>query len=323
MTKQEKVLWVFVGGVLVILFLLSSTDLIIKEKKTEIYPVSVIISDTSDDYYVNFRKGADKAAEEYNVDVSFITLYEEGDAGQQIELVQREIGDGASAVVLVPVNPVECAKKMDDMVLNSPAVIVGNVFPGDRIQSGIAPDYHEEGRMLGEAIAEENSPDIPVWIFSEDLSLGYGRETYNGLVSSLENAGFTTELYERKTEETFRQAIESTVYPGRENAIIAAADVKSLDEAADILGGSSVYANQIPGLYGVGSTAKILNELDSGIIKGLVVNDDFDLGYMSIEKAVEAVQKVTGKEQILLDSYYIQKSDLRESGFERILYPID
>lgn len=323
MTKQEKILWFLVGGVLVILFLLSSTDLIIKEKKTEIYPVSVIISDTSDDYYVNFRKGVDKAAEEYNVDVSFITLYEEGEAGQQIELVQREIGDGASAVVLVPINPVECAKKMDDLVLNSPAVIVGNVFPGDRIQYGIAPDYQEEGRMLGEAIAAENPPDIPVWIFSKGLSLGYARETYDGLVSSLENAGFTTELYERKTEETFRQAIESTVYPGKGSAIIAAVDVKSLDEAADILGGSSVYANRIPGLYGVGSTAKILNELDSGIIKGLVVKDDFDLGYMSIEKAVEAVQKMAGKEQILLDSYYIQKSDLRKSKFERILYPID
>ena len=46
---------------LILLFLLSSTDLIIKEKKTEIYPVSVIIGETTDDYYTNFRKGVDKA----------------------------------------------------------------------------------------------------------------------------------------------------------------------------------------------------------------------------------------------------------------------
>jgi len=36
MTKQEKLLWSLFAVVLVILFLLSSTDLIIKEKKTEI-----------------------------------------------------------------------------------------------------------------------------------------------------------------------------------------------------------------------------------------------------------------------------------------------
>ena len=55
MAKQEKILWGFFAGILVFLYLLSSTDLIIKEKKTEIYPVSIVIGDTTDDYYVNFR----------------------------------------------------------------------------------------------------------------------------------------------------------------------------------------------------------------------------------------------------------------------------
>ena len=73
MTRQEKIIWSLFAGVLILLFLLSSTDLIIKEKKTEIYPVSVIIGETTDDYYTNFRKGVDKAADEYNVDVNFIT----------------------------------------------------------------------------------------------------------------------------------------------------------------------------------------------------------------------------------------------------------
>ena len=239
MTKQEKILWVILPVVLVILFLLSSTDLIIKEKKTVIYPISIIISDTSDDYFANFRKGADKAAEEYNVDVSFITLYEKGDQDQQLELVKREINDGALAVVLVPVKPEECAKKMDDM------------------------------------------------------------------------------------EETFRKAIEGLVYPGSEKVIIAAIDTKSLDETAEIIAGSPVYGSYVDGLYGVGSTTRLLTDLDNGVIKGLVVSDQFDAGYRSIEKAVESVHRGFQKEQIVLDSYYIRREDLRESKYEKILYPID
>ena len=70
MAKQEKILWGFFAGILVFLYLLSSTDLIIKEKKTEIYPVSIVIGDTTDDYYVNFRKGVEQAADDYNVDIS-------------------------------------------------------------------------------------------------------------------------------------------------------------------------------------------------------------------------------------------------------------
>ena len=107
MAKQEKILWGFFAGILVFLYLLSSTDLIIKEKKTEIYPVSIVIGDTTDDYYVNFRKGVEQAADDYNVDISFITLFEKEDADSQMELVKREIEDGALAVILEPVDPVD------------------------------------------------------------------------------------------------------------------------------------------------------------------------------------------------------------------------
>lgn len=323
MTKQEKILWVLLPAVLVILFLLSSTDLIIKEKKTEIYPVSVIISDTSDDYFTNFRKGVDKAAEEYNVDVSFITLYEKSDQDQQLELVKREINDGAMAVVLVPVKPEECARKMDDMVLNCPAVIVGNLIPNERVKCGIAPDFEEEGRMLGQAIARENSPGRPVWIFMDGIDDGYNREVCAGAENELNKAGFTVKLYKKTMEDTFHKAIEGLVYPGGEKVIIAAIDAKSIDETAEIIAGSPVYGNYVDGLYGIGSTTRLLTQLDNGVIKGLVVSDQFDAGYRSIEKAVESVHGGFEKEQIVLDSYYIQREDLRESKFEKILYPID
>ena len=86
------------------LFLLSSTDLIIKEQKAEVYPISVIIEDTSDDYYVNFRKGMERAAVELNADVSFITLYEQGNRTQQMNFVLREQEDGNRALIVAPVD---------------------------------------------------------------------------------------------------------------------------------------------------------------------------------------------------------------------------
>ena len=176
MTRQEKIIWSLFAGVLILLFLLSSTDLIIKEKKTEIYPVSVIIGETTDDYYTNFRKGVDKAADEYNVDVNFITLYEKGDVTEQMELLKREIDDGAKAVVLVPLKQKECSEILDGMVLASPLIVMGTIFPGDWGMTGISQDCQEAGKMLGEAIAAENTPDKPVFLFSEGLEYGYNRD---------------------------------------------------------------------------------------------------------------------------------------------------
>lgn len=323
MTKQEKLLWSFMALLLVVLFLLSSTDLIIKEKKTDIYPVSIIISDTSDEYYANFRKGVDKAAEEYNVDVSFITLFEKGDDIQQMELLKREMDDGAAAVILAPAKPEACAKALDDMVLNSPVVVLGNLFPNELVRSSVSLNYEDEGKKLGQAIASEHSTSLPVWIFTEGLDYGYNREVYDGLTAVLKASGFSVGLYEKKEIETFRKVIEGTVYPDSKEAIIAAIDVESLDEAAGIIAGSPVYGNYIAGLYGVGSTTKLLKQLDNGVIKGLMANNQFDAGYTSIEKAVDALHKRQERDQIILESYYINKSNLRESKLEKILYPID
>ena len=51
MTKREKLIWCIFGAILGVLFLLSSTDLIIKEKKAEIYPISVVLDSTTDECY--------------------------------------------------------------------------------------------------------------------------------------------------------------------------------------------------------------------------------------------------------------------------------
>ena len=47
-TKKGKIVWFLYVVLLVFLFLASSTDLIIKEKKNEIFPISVVIEDTDD-----------------------------------------------------------------------------------------------------------------------------------------------------------------------------------------------------------------------------------------------------------------------------------
>ena len=334
MTRQEKIIWSILAGVLVLLFLLSSTDLIIKEKKTEIYPFSVIIGDTTDDYFTNFRKGVDQAADEYNVDVNFITLYEEGDVAEQMELVKREIDDGAKAVVLVPLKQQECSEALDEMVLGSPLIIMGNIFPGDWAMSGIAPDYRAAGEKLGEAIIEEQPSDKPVLVFSGGLDYGYNREVYGGLLSVLSKAGFHARLYEKygdavgensakENGDIFRKTIEEAMGQGSGEPLLVGLDVQSLDAVADIVAESPGYGKYSPCLYGIGSTTRILNQMDRGVIKGLVVTNKFDAGYLSIVKAVEAIEKHSDREQIVLESYYIEKEDLRDEYYEKILYPIE
>lgn len=321
--RRDTILWGLFGGGLIILYLLSSTDWIIKEKKNEVYPVSIIIRDVSDDYYANFRKGVEQAADEYNVDVSFLTLYERGDTRQQMELAGREIRDGAGAVVLEPANAVECMRYLDERTYESPMITVGEMLPSSQVAGAVFADYGPAGRQMGEAILRENPEELPVYIFSELPESEAAADLRSGLTAVLEEKGRQVKYIPRESPDTYRMAIEDTVYPGNGKAIIAALDPASTAEAADIISGSPVYGDYIAGLYGTGTTPSLLNQMDKGVIRGMAVANEFDLGYFAVKKAVEAIQPGGTRAQMNLDTYYIEKKALRDPVMEKMLYPID
>lgn len=323
MEKREGFLWGALAGGLVILYLLSSTDLIIKERETEVYPISIVIGDTSDDYYVNFRKGVEQAADEYNADISFITLFDKGDASQQIELLRREIDDGADAVILEPVDSLECTRFLSERTSAAPIVVAGTMPAEGQVKSQISVDFFEHGQKMGQMIQKDCPKGVPVYVFAERLENGSTREMYDGLAAALSDAGYTAQVYEAVTEDTFRKVIEGTVYPGNGRAIIAALDPFSTGKAAEIIGGSPVYGIYVAGLYGTGTTPTILNQMDKGVINGLVVSNEYEQGYLCVENAVKAIAREGVKERITLESLSIEKEDLRDPSIEKTLYPID
>ena len=126
MSNKEKMSWCAGVVLLVLLYLLSSTDLIIKEKEKEICRVSVIIDNVNDNYYGNFREGMETAEKKYQADVNFITLYAENDEEQQENLIVREVKDGTNAVILAPVREDLAIMRLDEISPGCPVVFLGS-----------------------------------------------------------------------------------------------------------------------------------------------------------------------------------------------------
>ncbi len=322
MLNKGKILWCIWAGILVLLFLMSSTDLIIKEKKNEVYPISVIIEGDNDDYYVNFKKGMDQAAVEFHGDVSFITLYASDDQAQQMELVKREIRDGTRAVLLAPVKPEEAVRELEDMNPGCPVILLGQ-SPDERGDlDTIGVDGREIGRLLGEA-ASKAPRDVPVYLFCRGLDYGNSARVYEGVRTVLDAQGYHYRLIERKDQDTYRQAIQETDSIGGGRITIIALDVQSLDQATRILEENTIYQGRVAGLYGAGSTTSLLRALDQGVITGLTAYNQFDEGYLSVKQAVEAIQGTRQKQQTMLEAIYVDEDNLRDKTYEKMLYPIE
>ncbi|MEG2297725.1 MAG: sugar ABC transporter substrate-binding protein, partial [Clostridium sp.] len=105
------------------------------------------------------------------------------------------------------------------------------------------------------------------------------------------------------------------------SAVVIALDTESLTEMAGIIELNQTEFGGIA-LYGPGTNLKILRYMEDGIIKGVLTENMYDAGYLSMEEAVEAIDNKNIKETVRLDSFFLEKSDIKKKEFEKMLYPI-
>lgn len=320
-TWKEKLFWSFYACALVLLYLMSSTNLIIKEKKKEIYRVSVIVEDSKDDYYINMKKGMDQAAVEYNVDVNFITLYERNHSSQQMGMVRREMEMGTQAVILAPVDSIKTASVLDSMSIDMPLIILNNEEPsGNKITANVAIDSFAGGQKMAEEISKDITPETSVYLFTEGLQYGSNRQLYDGIMSILPDKGYSVTLIEKAFRNRYQDMLNE--WPAKEkNRVIIALDTESLTEIAALLEVEPEKFEAVK-LYGRGSTLKILRYMERGMIKGILAENMYDAGYISMEEAVNAIENRGIKEKRTLESFFLRKSDITKKDYEKMLYPI-
>ena len=318
--KRGKLL-IFVYMIfLVILFLMCSTDLIIREPEKEVYQVAVIIEDARDDNYGNFRKGMDQAAVEFNADVRFITLYEEMDAGQQLDLIDRERQDGADALIVAPVDEKVLAA-VSGKQGSAPIVLLGTGKPEGKTGAVVAVDYQRMGEQLAEEMKKDISTGCPVLILAEPHERSAAAEDFlQGAKRVLESGGYICRRVCPEGEEGYREML-GALPEGK--AVLLAGTPETLSEAGSVLEEDPVLAGCVQGLYGRGSTMAVLNDLDSGIVTGICVTDEFSRGYFSVRMAIEMLERKGGRAPLIMDSYYIEKKDLRNPEYEKMLFPME
>ena len=316
--RSGKVMIVLYIVCLVVLFLMCSTDLIIREPERQIYQIVVIIEDVRSDNYSNFRKGMDLAAAELNADVQLITLYEKLDVKEQMDLMDREQQDGTDALIVVPVEEEQVsAKQMTIPVILMRAGVAEAAGAGN-----VIVDYEKMGEQLAREILKEQPADVPVYVLTDPAGQSdMDRLFLKGSDAVFQEAGRSVQRILRGEEERFYTMLEQ---PGAEakKVVILAENQDILTEAAGVVAGSEAVADAVGGLYGRGTTMAILNYLDRGVITGICVTDEFSVGYYSVREAVRALEGA-GSVPTVMESYYIDKKDLRDPAFEKMLFPIE
>ena len=251
------------------------------QNKKALDKVSVILENAGDSQWSALKYGLKMAAEEEGIELAVVDVEEGLDAEAQKKVFEREIEDGADALIVQPVldkNDQEVLKKIEKRV---PVMLVGYEAEKGETRYDL-PVIKEDNYEMGQALAEEMLKDFEGNIEEKKRGLLLA-STYSNMLSSRE-CGFKDAL-EDKNANILELSLDSLL-DREENTeskvdIVIALDDSNLTAIGEYLASSQPHGEL---LYGIGQSTEAIYYLDKGIAECVVVPDEFNVGYQSLSE---------------------------------------
>ena len=251
------------------------------QNKKALDKVSVILENAGDSQWSALKYGLKMAAEEEGIELAVVDVEEGLDAEAQKKVFEREIEDGADALIVQPVldkNDQEVLKKIEKRV---PVMLVGYEAEKGETRYDL-PVIKEDNYEMGQALAEEMLKDFEGNIEEKKIGLLLA-STDSNMLSSRE-CGFKDAL-EDKNANILELSLDSLL-DREENTeskvdIVIALDDSNLTAIGEYLASSQPHGEL---LYGISQSTEAIYYLDKGIAECVVVPDEFNVGYQSLSE---------------------------------------
>ncbi len=280
------------------------------------HQVSVIVNDSNSDRWIRFRAGLDQAAKDYNINLNYVTTTKLGTFSQEKAVIDEEVANGTEAVILQLVNDTDSQDYITDMSHKTTLAIV----EADLEDSSSNKSYsvtQDDNTGMGEALAQmvidrsDDSTKENIGIVTGDSYSAKAR--YQALANLFAEKNINVSWMVTATEELPFKLSEQPV------TTIVALDNDTLEEAAALLKDEK----QKPQLYGVGCSDKSIYYLDNGKIAGMIVPNEYTMGYLSLSKVAmylnDHLYKITDS---TVDYFTITKENLYSTENQKMIFPI-
>ena len=282
--------------------------------------ISVIVHGDNVQRWENFQQGIKQAAIDLNAEETFLTMTDNISASEQQSLVNREAKNKAEGLIVAAVDSAEMTELVQEVNKQVPVVMVETAI--DEVKENIpyvSADNYKMGEKLAENIMSENNKNEPIYLIDINQQRNSIRERKEGLLNVLESNGYKVTYWQPEDSNAVLQFIleeQKLVASG----IIVVLDELTLEEVAD--GTPKLQEDFL--IYGIGSTAKIVYYLDQGAIRGIVFQDEYNMGYTSM---VRLFEKISNNENAFavndeIEVHSANKDTAHLPEQERLLYPI-
>lgn len=319
--KKKNLIFLFciLFSLITILLLINTTAY---NDDNRVLKISIITRGKTSESWMIIKQGIDQAALEMNAEISFITLAEENSITEQKELLEREYRNGADAIIISPADFEEMKEPIEDLLNKVPIVLMDSTISSKRRIANVACDNYELGSKLADEMIKMGNTRANVAILSDNFRCSSLSRRYQGFTDSVKESKNTFSIYEiSKDEQVAYEDIKRLIQSNKYDVLVAL-DSKGLEMAGQVKKDMLLNAeiDKYIEIYGIGSTSKVISFIEDEVIKAIAMQNDFNLGYLSVKAAVD---EINGKKynENSIDTTVINRWNMYSKENQRLLFP--
>ena len=287
--------------------------------------IAVIPKGTIHEFWKSVHSGAVKASMETGVKIIWKGSVREDDREEQLQIVETFIGTNISALVLAPLdNRALVMTVREAKTRGIPTVIIDSGLDGDSHISFVATDNYYGGVIAAEYMGKilGGKGKLILLRYQEGSISNTNRE--NGFINTITSkfpgievlsdnqyAGVTTESAYQTSENLLNRFMEvDAIFAPNEpvtfGCLRALQDRKMTDQVT---------------LIGFDASEKLVEALEKGEVKGIVLQDPVKIGYLGVITAVDYLKGKKVSPRIDTGVTLATPENMHESEIWKLLHP--
>lgn len=320
MTRKKVLAFILVLLAFVVCFAILNRDRIFEKKQTAPYEISVITRGKNSESWTTIKQGIDQAAKDLNCEVSFVSLSKQNNTAEQIALMQREMENGAQAIVISPVNSKDLEQPIARVCQRIPVIAVESTVDTMKDLPYISSDNFQLGSALAHKMLLNNSSRRKIAILRNSLDCSNIHQRYLGIITALNATKNRIEYWDIPDDPQEAYDTAKGMLQNSSASTLIALDGSTLESVGkaerDLLKTGSKQVE----IYGIGRTNMVVSMLEDNIISAIGVENEFNLGYLSVQSAVNHI--AGAKDGSMKINYAIvEEKNMYNSDNQRLLFP--
>lgn len=284
--------------------------------------IAVIPKGTTHIFWQSVHAGAQKAADEFGVEIEWIGPERENDREKQIQIIDDSVVKKVNGIVLAPNDAKALVPSVEKVAAKGiPCVIIDSAVDTDKYVSFAATDNYQGGVIAAKRMGKILGGKGRILVLKYAPGSASTEKRENGFIKTIEtefpDITIVDSKYGMDLVETSLQAAEDllTKHPDIDgfyacNETTAIGTLQALESQ-----------KRIDGIKMVGFDAgdTLVNALIAGKIDSLVVQDPFKMGYEGVKAVVDSLNGKEVQKRIDTGVELVTKDRLEEPAIKKLL----